>query len=499
MSFIYENQGTNTYLVYKLETDDELDTTGLRMLTNNSIPGIAEVRFSQVDSTKYIKYNVSAKVSASQLFSGPVNKKRLLGIFTGIITAMLAVEDYMLDTNEILLDLDYIFLDVSTCETVLICLPVANHEHKNPEIGQFFKNIVFNTQFDQTENCDHVAQILNYFNRIPALSLPDFKRLLDSMSIEKKPEKEVIKDNIEAPVKPEVKVIEEKPPVIIDKPKIIREERKPEIVTPVKPSEKAVRAVSLDDLGTGDLPSVPTPGEKQISLFYLLQHYNKENAAKYKAQQDAKKAQKNSDKEKKNTKQKTVPEKVAKPVNGGYAIPGMYNEAYNAGSGASGSESVLKPQQIVPRVEKQEYASVQQPGVNAVEKGVVQSIYFGHTTVLGDDKYEGTMVMGGPVEKPKVNPYLIRKKNNERIPLSKPSFRLGQEKGYADYAISDNPYISKGHAVINNRDGEFYVMDTNSTNRTYVDGNDIQSNKEVKLNHGAKIRLADEEFEFRLY
>ena len=154
MNFTFENSGTNTYLVYEVVAGQELDTMSLGMLSNNVIPGFAPVTFTQMDTTKYIKYNVSAKVSVSQLFSGPVNKKRLLGVFSGIVEAMLSAEDYMLDPDCMLLDLDYIFTDVTTCDTVVVCLPVMNTSGKHLDLGMFFKNIIFNTQFDQTENCD---------------------------------------------------------------------------------------------------------------------------------------------------------------------------------------------------------------------------------------------------------------------------------------------------------------------------------------------------------
>ena len=182
MSFTFENQGTNTYLVYELRHSDEIDSMSLGMLTNNTIPGLAAASFTQMDTTKYIKYNVSAKVSVAQLFSGTVNKKRLVGVFAGVVDAMLSAEEYMIDTSSILLDLDYIFTDVSSCETVLICLPVMQDGGKNVDLGMFFKNIIFSTQFDQTENCAHVAQIINYLNSTPLISLGDFKEVLEKLS-----------------------------------------------------------------------------------------------------------------------------------------------------------------------------------------------------------------------------------------------------------------------------------------------------------------------------
>lgn len=48
-------------------------------------------------------------------------------------------------------------------------------------------------------------------------------------------------------------------------------------------------------------------------------------------------------------------------------------------------------------------------------------------------------------------------------------------------------------------EGKYYVVDTNSTNHTYVNGQLLQSNIETEIAHGAVVRLANEDFEFRTY
>lgn len=104
MDFSYENQGANTYLVYEIKEGDSIDTLSLGMLTNNSIPGLTRALFTQMDEKRYIKYNVSSKVSMQQFFGGVVNRKRLLGVFNGITEGFLSAEDYMIDTSSIVLD-----------------------------------------------------------------------------------------------------------------------------------------------------------------------------------------------------------------------------------------------------------------------------------------------------------------------------------------------------------------------------------------------------------
>ena len=497
-SFSFENQGTNTYLVYTVSADDSVDSMSLGMLTNNKIPGLAPAIFTQMDTTKYIKYNVSAHISVKQFFSGPVNKKRLIGVFNGIVDAMLSAEDYMIDTNSIIMDLDYIFADVSTCESILICLPILDTETPPVDLGVFFKNIMFGTQFDQTENCDHVAKIMNYLNSTPVFSLSDFKELLNSLDTPANNAQPVVNKPqpvVTPPAKPAQEVKETVQPVV-PQPK----------AEPAKPVQPVVaKPVQTPPVQTPPVQPVQAPpaqqetSEKKISMFGLLMHYSKENAALYKAQKEAKTA----------TPAQPAPVK-AKPAapqtNPGFAVPGQASPA-NAGFAIPG-----QPAQPVAPVSKVTSAPSQpqpvQPSAPVAPKPVYQppvtpqsqNMNFGETTVLGGGGNIGeTTVLGAAPTAVEPKPYLIRSKNNEKINLDKPVFRIGKEKSYVDYFIGDNTAISRSHANVITRDGEYFVVDTNSTNHTYVNGAMIQSNVETKISHGDKVRLANEDFEFKLY
>lgn len=91
-------------------------------------------------------------------------------------------------------------------------------------------------------------------------------------------------------------------------------------------------------------------------------------------------------------------------------------------------------------------------------------------------------------------PYLVRNKTKECMTVDKPIVRIGKEQKYVDLTIDGNAAISRSHANIISRDGMYYIIDLNSTNHTYVDGHMIPSNVETMIYHGAKIKLADEEF-----
>ena len=117
------------------------------------------------------------------------------------------------------------------------------------------------------------------------------------------------------------------------------------------------------------------------------------------------------------------------------------------------------------------------------------------TTVLFSDS-GGTTVLGYDNLYTPVYPYLVRDRNNEKIPVDKPVFRIGKERQYSDYFVSDNNAVSRSHADIITSDGRYYIKDLNSTNRTYVDGKVIPIEKEVEIFSGTKLRLANEDFIF---
>jgi pSer/pThr/pTyr-binding forkhead associated (FHA) protein len=125
---------------------------------------------------------------------------------------------------------------------------------------------------------------------------------------------------------------------------------------------------------------------------------------------------------------------------------------------------------------------------------------FGQTTFLDDEESDRTIILGAEMAND-VNsrPMLVRKKNNEQIILRKDLFTIGKEAKYVDYVIRDNRTISRSHASFITRDGNYYVIDTNSTNHVYVDGKMIPCNQEIPITNGMNIRLSNEEFEFRLY
>ena len=56
--------------------------------------------------------------------------------------------------------------------------------------------------------------------------------------------------------------------------------------------------------------------------------------------------------------------------------------------------------------------------------------------------------------------------------------------------------MSRVHATLYVRGGECFVQDNNSTNRTFVNGEPIAVQTEIKLKKGDVLKLSNEEFDF---
>lgn len=88
---------------------------------------------------------------------------------------------------------------------------------------------------------------------------------------------------------------------------------------------------------------------------------------------------------------------------------------------------------------------------------------------------------------------LERLKTGERIKVDGNEFMIGKQ-AENDYAIKDNPMISRKHVRIYQMGSEFWLEDLNSLNHTFV--NNKMISEPVKLMSGMKFRMSlDEEFE----
>lgn len=124
-----------------------------------------------------------------------------------------------------------------------------------------------------------------------------------------------------------------------------------------------------------------------------------------------------------------------------------------------------------------------------------------------DDEDEATGLLSGGAEDEATGlliennanvrfPTLFRVLTEETISVNKPVFRLGKERSYVDYFVTNNIAVSRSHADIITRGNKYFVKDLNSKNRTYINNQELPIHMEVEIYDGDRLKLGNEEFIF---
>ena len=92
--------------------------------------------------------------------------------------------------------------------------------------------------------------------------------------------------------------------------------------------------------------------------------------------------------------------------------------------------------------------------------------------------------------------WLERFSAKEKIFLDKEKNYVGRDASQCTVTITDAEDVSRRHAVIHNRENQYYLSDLGSRNGTYVNGMALKPNEQVLLNDGVAIRFGSASYIF---
>lgn len=521
------NEGGKALVIF--EEDDlskQLDTVSISMLVNNKIPCLVPASFSQVDETRYIKFNISSRIAFREFLERPTTFGIVSELLINMCNSFIELRKYMIDGSALIFDTDKMYIDTSLTTVSFILEPLIEN-HKPVKYNDFFKKILFSLQMTDNENLGAVVNMLNGRN----FSLERFSEQLGKLKNQAPAEPS-------EPYKPSP--VHESTPAdgarndfgdFADRQLGLEKEKdKPEIPAPAQGDKSGKRFAfpkfaipGLSDAKQSEpkpqkptaesavppAPSKPeTPAKKSGGLFDRFNPFGGDKGEKG---------------EKGDKKIKPTPKPAPAPM-GDIAIPGAEPDHVSAMSSMS-SVSVPRPEPA-PRFEvpiptpTQPEASPMQGFAVPDDGQAPQPEYFDQMGGIGGESSEqysaypfaeqsaGRMIrtdesdddttelMGS--EDGEEDPRLERLSTGETIDIDKDTFNIGKDpKALLDYIINDKR-ISRRHASIIHRNGNYFIVDLGSKNHTYVNGNMLISNMEQILNNGDKIRIAVEEFIFRI-
>lgn len=249
----------------------------------------------------------------------------------------------------------------------------------------------------------------------------------------------------------------------------------------------------MDYSGYSNRAQVPVNTQPPVSTFKPVnsQPVSNVNLNAKPAKEEKKKGLFGFGKSEKKQEMTKVPESSFNNGNS-FLIPGR-DEPVNVGTTAQKETKDKKKFSLFGKKKEKQAPKVE----NTVPVSKPQGSSFAETTVLQSPVNVGETTLLGFSQNVATG-FLIWKRTGEKILINKSNFRIGREKSYVDFCISDNTSVGRNHAEIIKKDGSFFIRDLKSLNFTMVNGEKISSTVEVELWDNDVISLANEEFEFHI-
>jgi len=269
--------------------------------------------------------------------------------------------------------------------------------------------------------------------------------------------------------------------------------------------------------------------KEDISLYYLLQHYNKDNAEAYRRKKERERLKKQAEKEAKINRGKKVAHRIEipEPMKESESAQAAKTTSNTMGHGERASAEIAQDN---GRADQKPFAATAEQRQNfgqtfyirrgeerfinpeSAPRGEPQNqpLFFQKESPEARKPIAQTAFMAAPEEEQNKTvlweqaPLQIKKTATlrnivtmETITINKTPFHIGRNPEMADLLIKDNNLVSGLHAVVDLYRDTFFVVDKSSLNGVFLNGVRIEPETEYVLESGIILAFANEQFVFQ--
>ncbi len=496
-------KGNSIYMSENIDgmTDDLLDKVSIAMINNNQDKqiGLAPITFESMNGIyNKIMFEITGMVTLREHITKKISQDKFKKMLLNIIRTMEQFDEYMIDTNQVILNVDNVFINEIDNNISFLCIPVKNMENHN-NLYDFFKNIVETSyvEWNANEIC-YFNGVYNVIKNESGFSLQNMKKVLITPVNEQNSDMHDIHNGLKTEASGLPKKIEE--PETITIPHVIKQQAVKPVTFPEEKHEEKKSFLERIFSKKKKPSSTPTSGY-QSGLAGLKNHAVKTSDNRPSEMMPALDISTLPDESK--TDAVTKP-----PINfeGTTVLNSTSgNQAEQRKSQHFGNKNDFLGTTTLNPVGQ----NVQGQGTTILNPVKPKSVSFEtttlnpttsnqtspETTVLNQQSPETTILS----VKPAIRAFLIRKKNNETVEINKPLFTIGRDSNDRDYCINDNIAVGHRHAQIIRKGNLFFIMDMNSKNHTYVNNILVPPGVEKQIDNGDNISIADERLEFKLF
>lgn len=449
---VSEVRGMERFLVVYHENEEFLNEYLLKMIEYNQIAGILPLKSQNRNGKTLLNYRLGEKFKLIDLIQqNEVDQEGTKVIYTRLIDALIKMEEYFLNADQLLYDLNYLYVD-PTLNPYLIYLPFENI--RNQEMDRVWREFFLNllSYLADGKRDAFYDNLMRYLIQ-PKFQIKKFRELLMEHSAESRYQVSSVKEQMVQTASTEESV------------PILSKETLPN-------QGKALGGLSVPGF-KGNKSNFAIPGKSESFAVSEEKTETQTNEKKRFPFLDFGKKKEKAEKNKKPEKNKKL-EKNKKPE---IALPkpeiALPPSARNKGT------SYEQEQKESIAVKEEQAGQSDWSNTHYYKTLLEESV-----TVLASEE-NATMMLEGA--------HLMCQ--GVYIPISQFPFTIG--KASASYIVA-NPTVSRLHATISRQGDQYYITDEQSKNHTYVNGTLIPPKTFVELHEGDQLRLSNEEFTFHI-
>lgn len=457
----YKKDSHHHYLILEIEENLQENEYPIKMITYNQIPGLLKCDVRRMNGSLSFYYEITSKQSAARIFEkSGIGYKDMRQILSGIKRGLDGASGYLLDENSFLIDPEHFYMDVQSREVFLCYVPgrrgdfqkelqnLAEYILKNLDHGEERAVIlgyeIYRRVMEENGSADDVLQLAyqeiqsSRIEKKGSLSFQESERE-DKREYQKEKRKRGKEDRLE------------------EENGQSKEERKRYLR---KWGIRFLVAVAAAVILTGIILSANfmkmdlTRVGGVLSVLIALAAYTVsfvKSRREGERRDGEKREEKSRERKRKEEKRKRI-------------------------KNTEGRESV----------EKKENKRIDQNDIEAETEECEETeiLTFGETVLLDTGKTKSKKML-----------ISREKEKSPDICISCSNMIIGKIRQQADFVLDDE-HISRIHARIEKNGDDVYVMDLNSTNGTFINGERLQANERRRLQPSDEIAFASITYEY---
>lgn len=487
MEATYRRDGEHNYMILQAPDEMQGNEYQVRMLLVNEIPGLLRCKLRRIDGEVFFYYDITSRQPLSRIFEHrAAGYEDIRAVVQAAGRTLAGIARYLLADEGLILDPELIYMDVETKEVSFCYLPFFSGD-----ITEAFRSL--SEYLLKTLDHEDEQAVLWGYRLYSGTIEENYSIRAVIEGVQEKSEKYRKERENSLPVEEKGKKDSK------EKEKEIREEKLAvrqmmtgqEQLAKRENRKKKIRlgAVAVFGiLGTGALLFLHALTLTQAGgifflgagIFYYVCMGRKDERTGEKrlsGEKDGGLRQRwIKSREKRSSQARQKKEKCAGEIEGydGYEKESCGGERIKY----SGIEEEAKAQQFCKReiFQEEEICDFQEDSEEEV---------YGQTTLLGGGRKGACPMLISS------NPDI-----RENAVIDKEKFVIGKLKGQVDMALN-LPVISRIHAEIERKEGKYFLIDLNSMNGTYLNGERLEANEYRQLHTGDEIYFAGAGYYFK--